>query len=385
MSSAKDVIGTPTHPSQPPAKRAHTAFLDGLRGVAAVFVVLHHSYLSAFPGYPDNTGPWYLGPMLLGHFAVTLFIVLSGFSLTLAVAPNDWRLVGGPKRFFWRRFWRIVPAYWAALLLSELILFIPGGDQPSARGTLVHGLLLQNVVGSPTPNGTFWSIAPEWQIYFLFPLLLIALRYVKPIVLAIGVTVVVVSGQLASGFVEVLAPYSHMQTQFLALFVFGMGAAWYTTATNVDPRRMRLLAGTLTAATVAVFVLVGYRGVLTNLYWFDLMTGFVMAVLLVALFTSVTGFRHVRGLLARPQLVFMGLFAYSIYLIHAPLLILWDRFVIDPLGLTGMTQYLTTLLVAVPVVLLFAYGFHLLAERPALRIRNRIDAARSARNAVDQP
>jgi len=35
--------------------------LDGIRGLAALFVVLHHTYLRSFPGYPANTGPLWTG------------------------------------------------------------------------------------------------------------------------------------------------------------------------------------------------------------------------------------------------------------------------------------------------------------------------------------
>ncbi len=69
-----------------PAARLHG--LDGIRGVAALFVVLHHCWLLSFPGYPSNTGPWWLGWLVYGHFAVVVFIVLSGFSLAIAPARS---------------------------------------------------------------------------------------------------------------------------------------------------------------------------------------------------------------------------------------------------------------------------------------------------------
>ena len=77
-----------------PASRLHG--LDGIRGVAALFVVLHHCWLLSFPGYPSDTGPWWLGWLIYGHFAVVVFIVLSGFSLSIAPARSGWQLAERP-------------------------------------------------------------------------------------------------------------------------------------------------------------------------------------------------------------------------------------------------------------------------------------------------
>src|SRR4051794_41757349 len=68
--------------------------LDGIRGLAALFVVVHHTYLESFPGYPVNTGPSWLVWLLYGHLAGVVFIALSGVSLAVAPARPDWQLGG---------------------------------------------------------------------------------------------------------------------------------------------------------------------------------------------------------------------------------------------------------------------------------------------------
>ena len=145
-----------------------------------MFVVLHHIWLTSWPSFPHITGPWWLGWLLYGHMAVAVFIVVSGFSLALAPMRNGGALPGGVRRFLRRRAWRILPAYWAALILSvpvtALLLSPDLGPGAAARSLGVHGLLLQDVVGSEAPNGALWSIAIEWQIYFVFPLILLVAR-----------------------------------------------------------------------------------------------------------------------------------------------------------------------------------------------------------------
>ena len=84
-------------------------WIDGIRGAAALFVVLHHIWLTTWPGFPPDNGPWWLGGLLYGHMAVAVFIVVSGFSLALVPMRNGWKLPGGVKRFVRRRAWRIIP------------------------------------------------------------------------------------------------------------------------------------------------------------------------------------------------------------------------------------------------------------------------------------
>ena len=45
-------------PAPRPAHASRIVGLDGIRGLAALFVVIHHCYLASFPGYPRVTGPW---------------------------------------------------------------------------------------------------------------------------------------------------------------------------------------------------------------------------------------------------------------------------------------------------------------------------------------
>src|SRR5690348_11474874 len=150
------------------------AGLDGVRGLAALFVVINHIYERAFPGYPVDRAPFWAGWFIYGRFAVVVFIVLSGFSLALSPARYGWRL-GDAAWFARRRARRILPAYWAALAFSLAVAWLvvtpPGQGALGVRSVAVNGLLVQNLVGAPTPNRSFWSLAIEAQLYVVFPLL----------------------------------------------------------------------------------------------------------------------------------------------------------------------------------------------------------------------
>src|SRR4051795_12096619 len=170
------------------------AGLDGIRGVAALFVVVNHIFLRTFPGYPRDRAPFWAGWFIYGRFAVVLFIVLSGFSLALGPARHGWRL-GAVAGFARRRARRILPAYWAALVFSLAVAWLvvppPGQAAPGGKSILVDGLLVQNLVGAPSPNRSFWSMAVEVQLYLAFPLLLLMVRRWGAVAMVATVTLIV--------------------------------------------------------------------------------------------------------------------------------------------------------------------------------------------------
>src|ERR1041385_1529951 len=73
--------------------RVHLAYLDGLRGLAALYIVLYHaqSMLSGLPSKVDLG----LSVITLGRFSVTIFIVLSGYCLMLPVASSHTQQLKG--------------------------------------------------------------------------------------------------------------------------------------------------------------------------------------------------------------------------------------------------------------------------------------------------
>src|SRR4051794_10706007 len=137
------------------AHRPRLAGLDGVRALAALFVVIHHVFLRAFPGSPVDRAPFWAGWFIYGRFAVVVFIVLSGFSLALAPARHGWRL-DSVSRFAYRRARRLLPAYWAAPPLSPVVAWLvvapPGEGAPNAQSGVVQALLAQKLIGAPRPH-----------------------------------------------------------------------------------------------------------------------------------------------------------------------------------------------------------------------------------------
>lgn len=65
-------------------------------------------------------------------------------------------------------------------------------------------------------------------------------------------------------------------------------------------------------------------------------------------------------------LVFLGTFAYSIYLIHAPLLQIFWQYVFTPLHDKPLAMFAALAIVGTPIIVGLSYLFFLLCERPFL-------------------
>ena len=123
-----------------------------------------------------------LFPAFFGWAGVAVFFAVSGFCIHLSHQRSRSK---GYQVYFLRRFFRIYPPYFLALLIFECLLRFPstwlGKDHDFAHlidsvgDLLTHLFLVHNFSKTyffGTINGVFWSVAVEAQLYALYPLLL---------------------------------------------------------------------------------------------------------------------------------------------------------------------------------------------------------------------
>jgi peptidoglycan/LPS O-acetylase OafA/YrhL len=353
-------------------RRTRLAGLDGIRGLAALYVVVNHIFLRTFPGYPVDNAPAWAGWFIYGRFAVVVFIVLSGFSLALSPARHGWRL-DSISGFAWRRARRILPAYWAALAFSLAVAWLvlppPGQGPPTSASVLSNGLLVQNIALAPSPNRSFWSMAVEAQLYLFFPLLLLLVRRVSALAMVGAVMLIVVP-------LGIVGPHLSKVDTFLiqsapdlaALFAIGILAAGIVGASRAHKA---LPWGWIALAAAApAFALIALQGsvwTLGHLYWVDLMLGPAIACMLAALASG-----HVsplRRLLDTRPMRSLGMSSYSLYLIHGPIVILVYEKLVAQRFRHGPVAFLVTVALVVPITVAFARVFAALFEKPFLRMR----------------
>ncbi len=127
-------------------------FLDGLRGVAALAVVVEHGLEVSLPGFTDWAARWFS----LGQAGVCLFLLISGFIIPVSLERG-----GSNARFWWRRLWRLFPLYWLSLGLAALCCVRVG----EPRTWLVNLTMLQEFLGHPHVLGVYWTLTLELLLY----------------------------------------------------------------------------------------------------------------------------------------------------------------------------------------------------------------------------
>jgi peptidoglycan/LPS O-acetylase OafA/YrhL len=163
------------------------ASLDGVRAIACLTVMGYHiSLMSASTNIWD---PFSLTHRLFGSVVyagaagVTLFFVLSGFLLFMPYARAllvEHTLWPSARRFYLRRAFRIIPAYYACLFLLILI-YHRQYLEPAHWKELALFLTFFMESSSITYqqiNGPFWTLGVEWQFYMLLPLLTLAISFI---------------------------------------------------------------------------------------------------------------------------------------------------------------------------------------------------------------
>ena len=147
-------------------------FIDSLRGFAILGVILVHTSQII----PDLPGVFY---MMVGEGArgVQLFYIASAFALFYSLKCNHRIENNAITNYFIRRFFRIAPLYYLALLF-----YLWRGDQEySIMNILVNAAFLNGWspywINSIIPGG--WSVPIEMTFYLLVPLLFKKLNNIK--------------------------------------------------------------------------------------------------------------------------------------------------------------------------------------------------------------
>lgn len=356
--------------------------LTGIRAIAALWVLLFHSRLRSEPLVPEPIR----NVIGLGHAAVCFFFVLSGFILAYTYISRYQNAQNKPaldREFWWARFARIYPVYFAGFVLAAVSTYLIGQTTFYADpATEVQSWILR-VFGLHAwwppkffdgPNDPSWSLSVEFLFYGLFPFLIkpilriptrnlwaalsvgLALSLVGPIILmAQGQNELKVTTDLAKliSFNPVFRiPEFVVGILCGRLFLEGLVPGW------VKERASLIFWG----GTGLLFVLANI-GISAALLRYGLTTA-LFALMIVAMAFQTGGAARFLSLKA---MVKMGEASYALYILHRPVQIAIKEGTERFLGSTpfwAMAAYL-------PVAILIAFAAYHWLELPAQKaLRN---------------
>ncbi|WP_019836634.1 acyltransferase family protein [Acinetobacter johnsonii] len=339
--------------------------LTGLRGYAALYVVVYHLLNIPFPTFKSN-----------GYLAVDLFFMLSGFLLVhnysslLKKIHIKYLLI-----FLNHRFSRIFPVYIFWLLLS-LIYGLNNNEtyslsQIASNLTLTHLIFHEKSIVLPS-----WSVSVEWILYSLFPLLFLFIenRTIKTIstifcfllyfILAFQLFPFLMGSQNRSnGQLDIFFfdAYATILRGF-AGFVIGMCSYSLISHSFVDNKRQMNI---LFYCTISLII------VLLNLKNYDFFI-VILFSLLIPLCSTCDNF--ITKFLSNKLAIFLGEISYSLYLCHLLLFPIINNVIANQyisLAIIMCISYLTFKLIEKPCIKIFKYRKQVPAYQQVLNLNRR--------------
>lgn len=355
------------------------AFLDALRGLAAVYVVLFH--VMAMPSPALAADPLSSAVLAVGGTGVALFFVISAFSLCYTM-PRHARSGTPLLSFYLHRLFRIAPLF-LVLLAFSIWRDGRGNHAGHAPGEIAANLTFTFNLFRGWEEGIVWAswaIGVEMLFYAVFPLLYaFVTTTARAAVAAVAATAAMLlasAGVFGDAGLATVSDFGLLR--HLPVFTYGLLAyhLFNTLAATEARTATRVAVGLLLGAAVlwlALVVGLATGRVATGVSW--MLFGLCYAAALVALS------RLHLGVVVNRLTRYLGQISYSLYLMHpiviAVLIPVFGR--IQAAVAQPTPAYLACALLTLSVALPLAHLGYRWVEVPGIRAGHRALAAISAR------
>lgn len=335
--------------------------IDGLRALSAFGVIWIHSWAYCNnPAMKIEAIDLYQAVAIVGN-GVDFFFVISGFCMYL-MAGKMKLTIKGYGHFIYKRFLRISPAYYSAVIIYGLFHEEYSADFSFFRELFYHFLFLNNITGN-TISGPFWSIATEWHFYLVLPLFLFVAKWIS---LPRAILIFSICSLLFFCFVnEGFLSYGLWESQILVRFpefAVGIYAAYIFKHSKPIPK---VFNGTKGFIFAAMIMYLGRFMKFTPFLEFSKEYGFffksiadtIMVIgfgmLLIKAITQKSAFSR---FLSGKVITWLGRISYSIYLWHSLVFILLGRFLIQIKG-APMSVFIVFVLVSIATIFLSHFSY----------------------------
>lgn len=330
------------------------AYLDGLRGIAALMVVVMHMLDELRPMTEAGTFAaldWLLTHLVdIGKIGVLVFFAISGF-----VIPSSFNNRDTPLRTFAiGRFFRLYPAYWISIL-SGILIVVLSGEAVNWRDVLVNVTMLQRFANVPDLLGIYWTLQLELIFYVLCAGMFVASVLKRSLwsgfIVAALLVVAVAMSWLRYAY-EIKLPVAVP----LSLAIMFWGHTWRVGTDSGDRRGAAGLALLYIAAMLPVSLLAYNQNMGFGETWYRYFLTYALAILA---FMAATRYR----LLSFAS--WLGLVSYSTYLFHTVVIYLAFHYasrLFEGYGMPFASAAVVALVVAVSAAV---YYF---VEKPMIRV-----------------
>lgn len=347
--------------------------ITGLRGFAALYVLLFHLFVEYSTRGADKTRPFGLNH---GWIGVDLFFVLSAFLLSMPFLqrPHNVRDLSAWRGYLIKRWWRIAPPYYVSILLAlalagNLSYLISGGSDVAAHVFYVHTFYLPTFASI---NPIYWTLGIEFQFYLILPILALAFgqrRWKASVVACVALSIAWRAATYQSGEYSWL---TFAPPAFLGHYALGIAAA----RLYLDGWRSPIPSAYLAPAAALAFIVLplsvlipngGFGQGTENLLADALLRPLVALGFAVVTFSLAGESSLLQALFGSAPMRALGEISYSVYLTQVPVL-LFLRAHTSALRLSSVGYALAGLTVA----LVCAFLFYRLVEKPLLKIRQQL-------------
>jgi peptidoglycan/LPS O-acetylase OafA/YrhL len=367
-------------------------YLDLIRGISAILVVMEHLSSRLFVGYGNLENPNLLVKLLyllniLGGPSVIIFFVLSGLfisrSVLKSVYENKWSWRAYLISRFSRLFVVLIPALILTFILDNMAVNYFGyqgyvNASNNVKDFIGNIFFLQNIfVGVYGSNAPLWSLNYEFWYYMLFPILLLLLFNKQGKILKII--------YLLIAFIIISTVGTRMNSYFV-IWLIGTCVLLLPRINFLIRRFIPILALILVFVAMLVRPLVMTGRIFTenwteDLFVEDLFIGLTFGFLIYTLLHIISDrSRNVElRWLGKISKLIAG-FSFSLYLIHYPIIntvYYWGT----KNGFSGLEPNLISILVEIIIVILFcimAFFFSRVTEAQTHIIRKFINTKSSA-------
>lgn len=299
----------------------YRADIDGLRAVAIIPVILFHFGIDIFPG---------------GFIGVDIFFVISGFLISSIIVEEIRQGKFSLTSFYERRIRRLMPVYFAVIVLSTAVSFILFSPKEllSFLDSSIYSLFFASNIFFWNNFGYFtdtaerlpllhtWSLGVEEQFYLFFPLILLLIFKTK---LRYKLTSVVLFMLVVSFIISCYGSYTHPLASYYLLptraweLLFGVLAFVVRDKIQLkDDSKIVDLSLLFLCLCLLVFLLAFDNSLPFPGPWALLP---VFAVFAVLAFDKPNYFMY--KFLSSKVLVFVGLISYSLYMFHQPIIVFY--------------------------------------------------------------